>query len=417
MGEKVSGENRFPVRFHWAWVVLASSFITLFINYSIRIGAYSVLLPKMIQDLQINLTQAGLIRTAYFFTYILFSPLMGWLTDRFGGRWVISLFCLFLGTGTFLMGLASNLYTAILYYGMVGIGAAAIWTPTVTLIQKWFGPAHRGMALGILSPSYAIGFGLMGVILPWLVEYTSWRTAWFVLGLSGWGLVILNGLFLRNHPEQMGLQPWGDSGPPSSTQSPFEKTFRLLDLFRASSFWWIGISYFFISLSAYMISDFIVAYGVMELKISHGTASGLITVMALTGIAGGLVLMWLSDFIGRRRALFIIHSLLAVSIFGILLAGENLFLLRIGMGVFGFFFGAIWPMYGAFTRDYFPEEVAGSAFGWMTLFYGLGAMVNPILSGRIADLTGSFRWSFGIGVFAASAAALIVAFLKKTRDW
>ena len=57
---------------HWAWVVLGTSFVTLFINYSIRIGAYSILLPKMIQDLQINMAQAGMIRAGYFLTYILF---------------------------------------------------------------------------------------------------------------------------------------------------------------------------------------------------------------------------------------------------------------------------------------------------------------------------------------------------------
>jgi len=27
---------------HWAWVVLGTSFVSLFITYSIRIGAYSV---------------------------------------------------------------------------------------------------------------------------------------------------------------------------------------------------------------------------------------------------------------------------------------------------------------------------------------------------------------------------------------
>lgn len=198
MGERESEENRSSWRFHWAWVVLASSFITLFINYSIRIGAYSVLLPLMIEDLQINLTQAGLILTAYFFAYVLFSPLMGWLTDRFGGRWVICLFYLFLGTGTFLMGMASHLHTALLSYGRVEMGGAALWTPTVTLIQKWFETTRRGMALGILSPSYAIGLGCMGMILPWMIAYRSWRTARFLLGLSGWGLLILNGERLKD---------------------------------------------------------------------------------------------------------------------------------------------------------------------------------------------------------------------------
>jgi hypothetical protein len=45
---------------HWAWVVLESSFATLFITYSIRIGAYSVLLPEMIRDLQMTKAQAGM---------------------------------------------------------------------------------------------------------------------------------------------------------------------------------------------------------------------------------------------------------------------------------------------------------------------------------------------------------------------
>ena len=99
-------ETRFHV--HWAWVVLGSSFVTLFITYSIRIGAYSVLLPEMIKDLQMTKAQAGMIKSAFSMTYLLFSPLMGWLTDRIGGRKVISFFCLFLGGGTFLMGEAEN---------------------------------------------------------------------------------------------------------------------------------------------------------------------------------------------------------------------------------------------------------------------------------------------------------------------
>ena len=123
IGEMVSEQNRHSFRLHWAWIVLASSFITLFINYSIRIGAYSVPLP-------------GMVRAAYFFAYILFSPLTGWLMDRIGGRWVISFFCLFLGSGTFLMGRADSLAGAVFFHGLVGMGAAAIWTPVSALIQK-----------------------------------------------------------------------------------------------------------------------------------------------------------------------------------------------------------------------------------------------------------------------------------------
>lgn len=416
MGAILPEGKRDASRLHWAWMILASGFVTLFVNYSIRIGAYSILLPKMIEDLRINLIEAGLIRTAYFLAYVLFSPLMGWLTDRLGGRWVISLFCLFLGTGTFLMGLAPNLHYAILCYGVVGIGAAAIWTPTVTLIQRWFSASRRGMALGILSPSYAVGFGLMGLILPWMVETMGWRMAWFLLGIAGWGLVLLNGLLLRNGPEEMGLQPWGDKEKRSTPLSSSQRQGLFWTLLHQSTFWWMGLSYFFISLAAYMISDFIVAYSVMELEVSHGKASGLLTIMAASGILGGFSLMWLSDVIGRKKALFMIHMILAGSILWILLVKENFFLLRAGIAGFGFLFGAIWPMYGACTRDYFPKEVTGFVFGMMTIFYGVGAMVNPLLTGFIVDHSGSFRGAFGVGILSSFIAALVVTQLKKPLE-
>jgi MFS family permease len=126
-------------KIHWAWVILGASFITLFINYSIRIGAYPILLPEMIKDLRLTKAQAGLIKSAFAMAYVIFAPITGRLTDRVGARKVISFFCLFLGGGAFLMGKAENLATAVIFFGIVGIGSAAMWVPSAALIQNWFG--------------------------------------------------------------------------------------------------------------------------------------------------------------------------------------------------------------------------------------------------------------------------------------
>jgi len=402
---------------HWGWVVLGTSFITLFINYSIRIGAYSVLLPKMIQDLGINMTQAGMIRAGYFLTYILFSPLMGWLMDRVGGRFVVSFFCLFLGVGTLLMGQASNLTTAIFYHGIVGIGAAAVWTPISALVQKWFGGNKRGLALGILSPSYALGFGLMGIILPTIVKNYSWRMGWTLLGVSGLILIAINFLLLRDDPEKLGLLPWGETSDSIPSPSLQGASFNYWDIIKERTFWLIGASYLFISVAVYIVSDFIVTYGVVELKIPYPVASTFISILALTSIVGGFVLMTLSDYIGRAKSLIVIHSLLALSILFIIFAKGNILLLRIGIGWFGFIYGPIFPMYAACARDYFPKEVAGRVIGLLTLFYGLGAMCGPIVGGYLTDLIGSFRWSFGIGALAAFLASLIIGFLRRPREF
>ncbi|OGP79568.1 MAG: hypothetical protein A2V86_02840 [Deltaproteobacteria bacterium RBG_16_49_23] len=85
------------------------------------------------------------------------------------------------------------------------------------------------------------------------------------------------------------------------------------------------------------------------------------------------------------------------------------------MGWFGFFYGAIWPMYAVCARNYFPKEVSGTIIGLFTLFYGVGAMAGPLLAGHLADVTGTFRWPFGVGAAASLAAASLIGFLKRAK--
>ncbi len=404
-------------KIHWGWVVLGSSFVTLFTAFSIRIGAYSVLLPEMIKEFQMTKAQAGMIKSAFSLTYVLFAPLMGWLTDRIGGRKVISFFCLFLGGGTFLMGKAETFHGSAFFYGIVGFGAAATWVPITTLIQNWFSEKKRGLALGILSPSYSAGFGLMGLILPLIVAGYGWRVCWFMLGIAALLLSVLNGLFLRDRPERMRLSPWGEPVQRERQKTLRHQTMGYLEILKEGKFWILGISYFAISYGAYSLLDFIVTYGAMELKIPYRIASFSITVIALSSMVGGILLLTLSDYIGRKTSLVIIHLLVTLSVLLIVSGGRNIPLLIAGVAAFGFFYGPIWPMYAACARDNFPREVTGTVFGMMTIFNGIGVMISPVLTGYLADVTGTFRWSFTLAGFVSFMGAFLIGILKQPREF
>jgi sugar phosphate permease len=394
---------------------LGTSFITLFINYSIRIGAYPILLPEMIKDLHMTKAQAGMVKSAFAITYLVFSPIMGWLTDRIGGRKVISFFCLFLGGGAFLMGKAENLFASTIFFSLVGIGSAAIWVPTVTLVQEWFGTKKRGLALGILNASSGAGFGTMGLFLPVIVINYNWRFGWFILGIAGLSLIILNGLFLRDRPENIGLTPLGGRIKETKENNLQLKKLGYFEILRQSQFWIAGISYFLISYGSYGLLDFVVTYGKMELNIPYSIASLFITVIAFSGIPGGILMMILSDHIGTKRSLVIIYVLFGLSILSIIFVGSHVSLIMVSVAWFGFLYGAIFPMVAAFARDYFPKEVAGTALGFLTFFYGAGAMTTPILTGYLADITGTFQWSFSLGTFAALLAGFLISFIKSPR--
>jgi MFS family permease len=63
-------------------------------------------------------------------------------------------------------------------------------------------------------------------------------------------------------------------------------------------------------------------------------------------------------------------------------------------------------MYAAAGADFFPPGTTGSVLGFWTIFFGIGLILAPTLGGYIADMTGSFTWSF----LAASATGLGAAF-------
>jgi len=400
---------------HWAWIIIAICFVDLFINYGIRLG-YSVLLPEMIRTLGFTRRQGGDIFNAYFVVYILFSLFTGYLTDRLGARKVISCFCIILGVGTFLMGTVQNFWQACIFYGIVGMGGAAMWTPIITLVQRWFFIKKKGVALGILSTGFGLGFATMGKFYPVVVAHWSWRYCWYILGIAALLMVAVNALLLRSKPEDEGLTPWGtpESRTPAAQAGPSatQQKISYTGILAIPNFWLIGFSYFLIAASLYLLLTFMVDYARYELGFAYGKASSLATIHGLGQIAGVLTIPMASDYIGRRLTILFSNICIGISIACIILSGSNEVLLFISVGFLGAFFGSTFPMYGACGGDYFRKEIMGTVIGGLTLFYGCGAIIANRFGGHIRDITGSFSIPFTAAIVSALFAALLIFFVK-----
>jgi len=70
------------------------------------------------------------------------------------------------------VGTISSFWMACLCFGIVGLGATGMWTPILTVVQRWFVPAH--WVCGILRDSrggydeafmFSIGIALVGLLL------------------------------------------------------------------------------------------------------------------------------------------------------------------------------------------------------------------------------------------------------------
>ena len=401
--------------FHWAWVILITCFADIFVNYSARLG-YGVVLPDMIGELRLTRTDAGSIFNAYLFTYVLVTPLAGYLTDRLGARVVISSCSLALGAGLLLMGRTDSLFSVCLAYGIVGLGATGMWTPVITVVQRWFSPRRRGFALGILSTGYGLGFAVMGLIFPWIARGFGWRYAWYALGAAALFMVFLNGLLLRRDPESSGCSPWGwgsGSSKPAAETGPCAPAGEISfgAFFRDPRFWTIGVSYFFASLSLYGITTFMVDFARHEAGFSLEKASFLATIHGTAQIAGVLVFLPLSDVVGRKKTIILSNVLIASAIAGIVLYGGAWGALCFFVALLALFYGVTFPIYGACAGDHFRKEVMGTVIGAWTPFYGLGAMAAHWMGGLLRDTTGSYYDAFVLNACAAAVAAGVMIFV------
>ena len=86
------------------------------------------------------------------------------------------------------------------------------------------------------------------------------------------------------------------------------------------------------------------------------------------------------------------------------------------IALIGVFYGITWPMYGACGGDYFRKEVMGTVIGAWTPFYGLGAILAHLISGRIRDITQSFQPAFYLAVLLALIAAFLMQRVKKPSE-
>ncbi len=165
----------------------------------LALGITVPILPKLVETmLSGDTAQAaivfGLFATAWALMQLIFQPLLGALSDRYGRRPVILLSNLGLGLDYILMALAPTIWW--LFAGRVisGICAASFSTATA-YIADVTAPERRAEAFGYIGVAFGVGFvagpaigGLLGTVDPRL---PLWVAAGFSLANAAYGYFIL----------------------------------------------------------------------------------------------------------------------------------------------------------------------------------------------------------------------------------
>ena len=220
-------------------------------------------------------------------------------------------------------------------------------------------------------------------------------------------MIRLTAVFYPGEQKDLPPHPKPPERRPSRNPRPH---YRLLS--RTPIFWFLGLSYFSISYALYGITTFMVDYARYQLEMSLEKASLLATMHGAAQIIGVMIILPLSDSVGRKKTMVISNAAITASLFAILFLGSSWVSFLSIVGFMALFYGAVFPIYGVCAADLFPREWMGSVIGALTPFYGLGAILVHWVTGSLRDATGNYQYAFTLSATMAAVGLLLVAFVR-----
>jgi len=204
-----------PIFYGWPLVGVA------WLLYGLQVaGFYSwgFYLPEMSRDLSLSRASGGIIFGVSTFCAGAAAPLVGMAITRFGLRAAMTAGFAVSALGYMATSRAQTFWQLVVIYGIFTAGTHAFATvvPTQTLASTWF-VRYRARVMAVL-------LGSAGVIAPLiffgnarLLQVTTWRTGWVLIGILNVVLAIVAVAFVRNSPESVGQLPDG-AAPDAGTR-------------------------------------------------------------------------------------------------------------------------------------------------------------------------------------------------------
>jgi MFS family permease len=169
-----------------AYWVLAALFAMNLLNYIDRFILASVL--KNVREdpaFLLSKKEAGALTTAFFVSYALFSPLIGFLGDRVKRKYLLAAGVGVWSLATFASGLAASYGQLMLARGVLGVGEASYATLAPALLGDFFRRERRNRALTVFYVAIPLGAALGFILGASIAAAHGWRMAFFVVGLPG----------------------------------------------------------------------------------------------------------------------------------------------------------------------------------------------------------------------------------------
>ena len=392
------------------WKILLVTGLAIFSAYLLQ-SAIAPVLDLLIADFEVNFTTAGLLVSAYFFSYAASQIPSGILADLFRPGRILTVALLALISGSLIFISTQNLWLALASRILMGLGAGLIFPPAIRLIVQWFRGRGVGRALGAFASCAFLGSFAANIAIPLLTSaLQGWRPSYLAVALPTLAIPLVTWFTLGRLPrnrigdeDSMPVDGQKGSGVGLSTilRSALSKR-------RAWAVYLVQMTYFggFFGVLTWM------PLYLLSKGLDHVSA-GFITSLAPLGAVLGLVLTgWASDRWKRRRLLLTLFLPVFAGLVAVLaVLPEYVVEGRLLVVPLSFALGFFWSgnvINLQQIADIFPTAQVGTAIGVMNTFSWVGSTAYPAIIGFVLDATQSYSVGFGLLVLAEAVTLILV---------
>ena len=387
--------------------------------------AISIAIIPMAEDNGWSATVQGAVMSAFFLGYVTLQIPAGYLSDRFGGKWVLGLGVLFWSLFTLLTPASAGLGITVLLACrfLMGVAEAVTWPSIYALYSRWVHPDRRASAVGLMNSGISGGSVIALICTPWLISVWSWQGAFYLYGLLGVIWFVVWAPLARSRPADK--TDWDSPNAAPATAEAGSATDRndasaqkvyprltVRGMLRSRAVWAIAIAHICINWSLYLVLSWFPTFVNRELGADLQLAGFLalaptIVSMIMAPLAGRLFDRLVARGRDRLKVRCTMQSLAFVGItaamMGITLTDSlilSVTVITLSNALTAFSIGG----FATNHLDIAPNQ-SGLLMGVTNTLAAVSSSASVFVSGWIQDLSGGwdavFLTAAGVSVFGA----------------
>jgi MFS family permease len=369
----------------YIWFVVAALWVVAFLNYFDRILITSMRDP-IVGEFGLTDAQFGLLTTIFLVAYGLFSPLGGYLADKYARKTLIVFSVLVWSLMTIWTGYCRSFEEMLISRFLMGVSEACYIPAGLAMITDYHRGRSRSLATGLHMSGLYAGMALGGVG-GYMADLWGWRFGFHLFGFIGVAYAVILWFTLAEYREKDAVTDEKNAG--MEKRMAIGQTLRAI--FQLRSFYVVLIYFAILGMANWIVNGWMPTFLKQQYALDLGaaglSATGYIQIGSFAGVVLGGILAdyWVrKSSKGRLYAIVLgfllgapcLFLLASTSTFGIAIAGMVVF----GLGR-GFNDANLMPL----LRQIVEGRYVATAYGFLNCLSTIVGGIMVYLGGALMD--------------------------------